>query len=269
MRMRMPFIALVSLLGCTQSAPAGDAGPPLPNTCVEGPSCFCLPTGADLNCRPFDGTCAACKFHLRCAGCGNVDLCGNDDHAAELPPSRCVVSPGFSPDGGLDLVPDGGYSGWVAVPHWTWVAGGCATAPAYQFNQCPDGKDGLRAYDPYCVPGSAVEECQKVLPPPGGPPDGGCGKVLLYPARTIHGCTEPLPDGGFYLADGGINRVPDGGWSHYAIQLGRYEHCPWLNGLAPYDCAAGGSFAVFCVTPRGQCAMSLPANMSADAGGGG
>ena len=216
-----------------------------------------------------DSACAACKFRVRCAGCGSIDLCGNDDHAAPLPPSRCVNTQDLLPDGGLDLVAPGGYSTLLAAPYWTWNRDGCSLKVAYLFDACPQGDSGLPTYDPYCVAGSAVEECGRVPPPAGGAtPDGGCGRVASDPARVQPGCAQPLPDGGFYLPDGGLNRVPDGGWSHYAIQLGQYEKCPWLNGLAPADCTADGSFFVYCVTPNGYCNMSLPANMSADAGGG-
>ena len=88
-------------------------------------------------------------------------------------------------------------------------------------------------------------------------PDGGCGQVYYEPGN-LGGCTAPLADGGFYLPDGGINIVPDGGISRFAILIGPFERCPWWYGGVPSRCgdALGDDY---CVAALGGCAP-LPAN---------
>ena len=211
--------------------------------------CLRPPTGPVGPANPGCGWCPT-----TCVGI-SVPVCG---YGHSLDGILVCVSP--LPDGGY-LLADGGPN---VTPSDSWsdtqfrcVVYGCPSIRDCTLTQC--GDLGHR----YCVPGGTNLGCNSDAHPDGGA-DAGCDDFPAYgPGADGTGCAEPLPDGGFYLPDGGINHVPDGGSSRFRVTIVQSKNCPWLwkqiavdcsnNKLCPY-CIMRGTYAGWCnaSTPNGD-----------------
>ena len=183
--------------------------------------------GKDGCVAPIPGWCRGCPIH--CAGISQL-VCG--------------VPTAPSNDTCVDALPDGGFyllDGGLSV---TPLGQGSRYAYACEQRSCGEVRCSVytcrRNISFYCVSGGTYPGCNSPeLPQPTDGGDAGCdwpdtlNDTNISPSGT--GCAAPLPDGGWYLGDGGINLITSGASPYIAI-LVPSANCPWLWRGSPTDC---------------------------------